>query len=176
MRLAKYDGKIYIDNFFATFSNMSIGEVFLFILSALGRLISNFFGHIVVKHYTSSHIILVLIIAEIGLAFKDEHGWPEIVQFSLFVLALFMLLIFTEIIEINSCGLEENTRKNIDLREKEQAMNDSDNIGNILYNKSNRTTKIIIDDIEIEMNDARSSSRSSQNSRPSDISTVDKIA
>lgn len=177
LRLAKYDGKIYIDNFFATFSNMSIGEVFLFILSALGRLISNLFGHIVVKHYTSSHIILVLIIGEIGLAFKDEHGWPEIVQFSLFVLALFMLLIFTEIIEINACGLEENTRKNIDLREKEQAMNDSDNIGNILYNKSNRTTKIIIDDIEIEMNDASSSSRSgSQNSRPSDISTDDKIA
>ena len=88
-----------------------------------------------------------------------------------------MLLIFTEIIEINACGLEENTRKNIDLREKEQAMNDSDNIGNILYNKSNRTTKIIIDDIEIEMNDASSSSRSiSQNSRPSDISTDDKIA
>ena len=52
LRLAKYDGKIYIDNFFATFSNMSIGEVFLFILSALGRLISNLFGHIVVKHYT----------------------------------------------------------------------------------------------------------------------------
>ena len=175
LRLAKYDGKIYIDNFFATFSNMSIAEVFLFILSALGRLISNLFGHIVVKHYTSSHIILVLIIGEIGLAFKDEHGWPEIVQFSLFVLALFMLLIFTEIIEINACGLEENTRKNIDLREKEQAMKDSDNIGNILYNKSNRTTKIIIDDIEIEMNDARSS-RSSQNSRPSDISTDDKIA
>jgi hypothetical protein len=176
LRLAKYDGKIYIDNFFATFSNMSIGEVFLFILSALGRLISNLFGHIVVKHYTSSHIILVLIIGEIGLAFKDEHGWPEIVQFSLFVLALFMLLIFTEIIEINACGLEENTRKNIDLREKEQAMNDNDTIGNILYNKNNRDSKIILDDIEIEMNDARSSSRSSQNSRPSDISTVDKIA
>ena len=87
-----------------------------------------------------------------------------------------MLLIFTEIIEINACGLEENTRKNIDLREKEQAMNDNDTIGNILYNKNNRDSKIILDDIEIEMNDARSSSRSSQNSRPSDISTVDKIA
>ena len=58
-----------------------------------------------------------------------------------------------------------------------KTMNDSNNIGNILYNKSNRTTKIIIDDIEIEMNDASSSSRSSsQNSRPSDISTDDKIA
>ena len=55
-------------------------------------------------------------------------------------------------------------------------MNDNDTIGNILYNKNNRDSKIILDDIEIEMNDARSSSRSSQNSRPSDISTVDKIA
>ena len=38
-------------------------------------------------------------------------------------------------------------------------MNDNDTIGNILYNKNNRDSKIILDDIEIEMNDARSSSK-----------------
>ena len=35
-----------------------------------------------------------------------------------------MLLVFTEIIEINACDLEKNTRKNIQLREE----NEFDNI------------------------------------------------
>ena len=58
------------------------------------------------------------------------------------------------------------------MREKEQALNDDD-IGDILYNKSNRNTKIILDDIEIEMKDTRSS-KSSQTSRPSNVSNDDQ--
>ena len=96
---------------------MGIGEIFLFILSAIGRLISNLFGHIVVKHYTSSHIILVLILGEMALAFKESQEWDNITQFILFCFALFMLLIFTEIIEINiligSLKGENNHNKNI---------------------------------------------------------------
>ena len=103
MRLTHYEGKIYIDHFIAVFKFMSVGEVFFFILSALGGLITNLFGHIVVKHYTSSHKILIFILGEIGLVFKEEHVWKEIVQFVLFCIALFALLIFTEIIEINAC-------------------------------------------------------------------------
>ena len=103
---------------------MGVGEAFLFLLSAIGRLISNLFGHIVVKHYTSSHIILVLVLGEISLVFKESTDWPNIVQFSLFCLVLLMLLVFTEIIEINACDLEKNTRKNIQMREKTDSKDD----------------------------------------------------
>ena len=123
LRLTYYEGKIYLDNFYATFSNMGVGEAFLFLLSAIGRLISNLFGHIVVKHYTSSHIILVLVLGEISLVFKESTDWPNIVQFSLFCLVLLMLLVFTEIIEINACDLEKNTRKNIYLRQLDEINN-----------------------------------------------------
>jgi hypothetical protein len=103
---------------------MGVGEIFLFILSALGRLISNLFGHIIIKHYTSSHIILIIVLGEIALVFKESTNWQNITQFILFCFVLLMLLVFTEIIEINACDLEKNTRKNIQLREE----NEFDNI------------------------------------------------
>ena len=173
LQLTYYDGKIYIDHFIAAFKYMSISEVFLFILSAIGRLISNLFGHIVVKHYTSSHIILVLILGEMGLAFKKQQGWKEIVQFVLFCLALFILLIFTEIIEINACDLEKNTRKNIQLRESMEEEDDDEDYdmnGNILHNKSTRTTKIEMDGFEIDLKTDGRTSKSSKSGRNSDIS------
>ena len=148
-QLTIYNGKKYLDNFFAGFNDMGIGEIFLFILSAIGRLISNLFGHIVVKHYTSSHIILVLILGEMALAFKESQEWDNITQFILFCFALFMLLIFTEIIEINVCDLEKNTRKNIQEREKAE---------NRLSLRSIEEEKVEVDDnIEIEMNTRESS-------------------
>ena len=155
LTLTEYNGNKYIDHFIAAFKNMKVGEIFLFILSAIGRLISNLFGHIVVKHYTSSHIILIFMIGEIGLVFKKDQGWHEIVQFALFCLALFMLLIFTEIIEINACGLEKNTRKNIELRERleeEDDNNDKNNINeNSLQNKNTQPTKIEMGGVEIDL-------------------------
>ena len=161
LSLTKYNGNIYIDNFIAAFKDMKVGEVFLFILSAIGRLISNLFGHIAVKHYTSSHIILIFMIGEIGLVFKKDQGWHEIVQFVLFCLALFMLLIFTEIIEINACGLEKNTKKNIELREllEDDDDNDNHNInGNIPHKKSTHQTRIEMGGVEIDLiNNGRSS-------------------
>ena len=141
LRLTYYEGKIYLDNFYATFSNMGIGESFLFLLSAIGRLISNLFGHIVVKHYTSSHIILVLVLGEISLVFKESTDWPNIVQFSLFCLVLLMLLVFTEIIEINACDLEKNTRKNIEMRVNNESKVD-DNIYDINSEKSDENKNL----------------------------------
>ena len=163
LKLTEYNGKIYIDHFIAAFKDMQVVVVFFFILSAFGRLISNLFGHIIVKHYTSSHIILVLILGEIGLAFKEKHEWKEIVQFSLFVFALFILLIFTEIIEINACDLEKNTRKNIQLREELEG--DNDIREGILPNESNQANKVEFDGVEIDLRSNKSSRSSSKNSR-----------
>ena len=158
---------------------MTVGEVFLFILSAIGQLILNLFGHIVVKHYTSSHIILVLILGEIGLAFKDKRGWKEIVQFVHFCLALFILLIFTEIIEINACDLEKNTRKNIELRERlEKYYNNKkencDINNNSLRNSTSSSTKIEMDGVEIDFHtNSIINYKSSISGRYSDISEED---
>ena len=74
------------------------------------------------NHYTSSHIILKIVLGEIALVFKESVNWITSTQFILFCFVLLMLLIFTEIIEINVC-LEKNTRKNIQLREENEFNN-----------------------------------------------------
>jgi len=175
--LTKYEGKIYVDHFIAAFKNMKVGEIFLFILSALGRLISNLFGHIVVKHYTSSHIILVLMIGEIGLVFKEKRGWKEIVQFVLFVVALFILLIFTEIIEINACDLEKNTRKNIQLRESLEEDDDADYDmnGNSIHHKNTNRSKIEFEGVEVDFQSNSSSTISSRSNTRNDFSDAGSI-
>ena len=175
--LTEYKGKIYIDHFIAAYKDMKVGEAFLFILSALGRLISNLFGHIVVKHYTSSHIILVLMIGEIGLVFKEKHEWKQIVQFVLFVVALFILLIFTEIIEINACDLEKNTRKNIQIRESLEEDDDEeyDMNGNIIHHKSTHSSKIEFDGVEIDLKSNDSSNVSSRKNTRNDFSDIGSI-
>ena len=104
-------------------------------------------------------------IGEIGLVFKKDQGWHEIVQFALFCLALFMLLIFTEIIEINACGLEKNTKKNIELRERLEDDEDNDNHnhnikGNIPHKKSTHQTRIEMGGVVIDLTSNGRSSES----------------
>ena len=142
---------------------MKLSFVLGFVLSAFGRIFSNLFGHIVIKHFTSSHIILVLILGEMALVFKEDQGWVNITQFIIFCFALFMLLIFTEIIEINVCDLEKNTRKNIEIREK------------LDLNEEGRDTKgILEDDIEIELNSRNSDTNIDNNTL--DSSTINNIS
>lgn len=180
LNLTRYKGKKYIDHFIAAFENMGVGEVFLFILSAIGRLVSKLFGYIIVKHFTSSHIILVIMIGEIVLVFKKDHGWHEIVQFILFFFALFMLLIFTEIIEINACDLEKNTKKNIKIRESMEEDNDVDSEdydknGNLIHRTKTRDSKIEIDGIEIDLLGDQNSSKTELTELNIDASEEDNI-
>ena len=74
-----------------------------------------------------------------------------------------MKLIFTEIIEINVCDLEKNTRKNIEIREKLDS------------NEEGRDTKgILDDDIEIELNSRNSDTNIDNNTL--DSSTINNIS
>ena len=165
--LTEYRGKMYIDHFLAAFKNMNRNDIIFFILSTLNHLFTNLFGHMVVNHFTSSHIIIYLIIGEFGLVLGKEQGWHEIVQFSLFCVALFFLLIFTEIIEINAYSLEKDTKKNIELREK---LEEDDFIfydlnGNIPHKKSNASGKVEIDGVEIDFKSNPRSSDCTNSSR-----------
>ena len=71
-----------------------------------------------------------------------------------------MLLIFTEIIEINACGLEKNTKKNIELRERLEDDDDNDNHNineKIPHKKSTYQTRIEMGGVEIDLiNNGRS--------------------
>ena len=82
----------------------------------LGRVFFNLLSHFTIKHFTSSHVILLLIMGEISLEW-GEKSTLDIVSYSIiFIIEFLMLLIFCEIIELNFWGLSDNTRKNIKKR------------------------------------------------------------
>ena len=116
LKISEYNGEKYLDNFYTYINKINIAEVILFIVSMMGRVISNLFSHITIKHFTSSHVILLLIMGEISLDWKEKNTNEAVITAFIFIVELFMLLIFCEIIEINLCGLKDNTKKNIEER------------------------------------------------------------
>ena len=124
--ITEYKGKKYLDNFYAYFDKLNIIEVSLFIVSMIGRLLFNLFSHITIKYFTSSHVFLILIMGEISsLDFRDKNKEKIIFSIIIFIIEFLMILIFCEIIELNFCGLEKNTKKNILERTKLAEYQDS---------------------------------------------------
>ena len=112
-------------------------EILVFIVQMFSRTIFNLFSNIIANDVTPSHVIFILIVGEIFLLFKDGFEIREIADLFIILIEIFMLLIFTEIIELNFCKLQYNTKKNIREREKllleyDQKSDDSGDIGNDL--------------------------------------------
>ena len=110
------NGKKYLDNIILYFKDIDFKEVLFFIVVMASRALFNLFSHFTIKHFTSSHVILLLIMGEISLEW-GEKSTLDIVSYSIiFIIEFLMLLIFCEIIELNFWGLSDNTRKNIKKR------------------------------------------------------------
>ena len=110
---SEYDGKQYLDNFYKYIEEIDFKEAMLFIVTMVGRVMFNLFSHITIKHFTSSHVVLILILGESALLWNKKDTFELIIISVIFIVELLMLLIFCEIIELNFCGFEKNTRKNI---------------------------------------------------------------
>ena len=134
MKSCEYKGKTYLDNFYAYWEEFKNIEILCFILGMIGRSIFNIFGHIIAKDFTPSHVIFLLMLGELFLSFKSEFNATKIFSIFIILVELFMLLIFTEIIELNFCNLNHNTKKNIiDREEKLREMDErSDDSGIII--------------------------------------------
>ena len=153
LKISEYNGKKYLDNFYCYIDKINFVEVLLFIVSMLGRVFSNLFSHITIKHFTSSHVVLLSIMGEISLDWKGKNIYELIITAFIFIVELFMLLVFCEIIEINLCGLKYNTKKNIEERAEkaifdEVDRNDSESLIELVtsnYNNNSPNTSLIED-------------------------------
>ena len=118
MKYCTYKGKDYIDNFWAYWEEFKYIEILCYIVQMFGRTMFNLFGHIVAKDFTPMHIIFLLMIGELFLSFEAEKfDAKKISSLFIIVIELFMLLIFTEIIELHFWGLDYNTKKSINNRQ-----------------------------------------------------------
>lgn len=102
-----------------SFDYFSIKFFIIFIIIMICRLLYNLFSLIIVNKYTPSHVVYILIIGEIIFEFNGaelKEKWKKILKPIIIVFLLFMILVFTEIIELNFCGLQKYTRKSISER------------------------------------------------------------
>ena len=118
--------KCYIDNWYLYYDIFKGKEIIMFIITLLSRWIFNLFSLIVIKYYTPSHVIFLLIIGEIQNAFIDiEETWLKYMAVIVYCFLIILLIIFTEIIVLNFCGCEKNTKNIISERALNKEIEDS---------------------------------------------------
>ena len=98
------------------YKNLDSQEIGIFILLMLSRLSFNIFTLLTIKYFTPSHAVILLIIGEVSFAFEHDNNFEFSLTIIIYCIILFMVLIFTEIIELNFWNLRNNTKKNISER------------------------------------------------------------
>jgi hypothetical protein len=84
-----YEGKNYVDNFYAYWESFRGTEILVFIVQMFSRALFNLFGHIIANEFTPSHVIFLLMIGELFLSFKaDKFDATKII--SLFIICKFV--------------------------------------------------------------------------------------
>ena len=72
------------------------------------------------KNNTPCHIFIIFVFGQLG--YYVDFSKTSIILIICFIFILFVTLVFNEIIEINFCGLSDNTRQNITKRAEEESL------------------------------------------------------
>ena len=104
-----------IMEYFNNFKYIDIVIIIVLIIEQLGLNISNLFT---IKNNTTCHTFIIFVFGKMANYFSnfDNYSIYTIIIIICLCFILFMSLIFNEIIEINICELQHNTRKNISNR------------------------------------------------------------
>lgn len=126
--------KKYFDKFSIYIENVDKKESFYFILEMIILSLINILTLLTIKYFTPFHSIIILIIGRINFTidkFIDGNSKLEdIIHIILFIFILFGLLIYFEIIILNFCGIQTNTKDNIEKRgilDTNMTINDDNN-------------------------------------------------
>ena len=136
-KISEYNGKYYLDNFYSYIDEFDSVEILYFLIVMIERASFNLLSHITIKYFTSSHVVIIFILSETFLNVPSLDTTGIIITIVVFIVEIFMVLVFCEIIELNFCGFEINTRKNIKERAKLAIFDEDENSNN--YLKENGT-------------------------------------
>ena len=146
--LVKYRRKRYFDNFFAYINEIKIKKRFE-IVNIISEIFLEFFIRLLflytIKYFCPSYLLLILLIQKIPSLFYNKYidwnSYKAYLTIILFCFLIFLSLVLIEIIELNFCGLAENTKKNIQLRAQLDAL-EAENIFNVDGKEEIRNTLI----------------------------------
>ena len=105
------------DKFEEYFDNFNINEFFVAIIIMVTQIVLYLCTLITNKNYTPCHIFIIFVFGQLAYYIDiSENTKISIICIVCLIFILFFSLIFNEIIEINICGLSDNTKKNIMIR------------------------------------------------------------
>ena len=110
-----------IDNFFDFIDEIDSNEIIIFIALTIMQFLLYTIEIIIIEKFSPFHILLIYMLKDFIIFFvyldTESLGAVIYISFSIFIcLAMIMILVFTEIIELNFLGLSTMTKKNIELR------------------------------------------------------------
>ena len=109
-----------IDNFFDFINGVDQTEIYVFISLTLIQFILYSIEIIVINMFSPTHILLIYIIKDFLIVFIYLDDKLPLILYVVFRIGIscciLMILVFTEIVELNFLGLSKMTKKNIELR------------------------------------------------------------
>ena len=133
-----FNNNNYFDNIFSVFDKLDINIILLMLFSSILFGLLSLFNYIIINNYTVCHLSLFTQNGNIITLFNmnnKKNGLNDsifiyAVNLIINVLELIFILILVEIIQLNCCGLNKNTKKNIMKREAEDRALINDEINN----------------------------------------------
>ena len=117
--------KEWIYSFWNYYEIIDLKEIIILVSMTLVYFIYNLLQLIIIDYFSPYHILLTNLIPEkiFYLFFDDSYETEQlIVVIVILLIYTFMILVFIEFIQLNFLGLSKMTKKNIDLRAKNETM------------------------------------------------------
>ena len=113
--------------FYQYFSNTDIGIIIgKFLINVILNFFISTFSILTLFHFSPDFILISLQLSKFVNVFMDRNT-KQYYFIICVVLQFFCLLIYLEIIELNFCNLNKNTRRNIQIRGKDELLRNNDN-------------------------------------------------
>ena len=120
--------KCYYDNFYDYIDTLkNVSEVFIFLFVMIYYIFYYIFFVFTIKDFTPFHTLLIILFEEFIQYYYVSNIYYIIINSLLILLIFFMFLVFIEVIELNFCGLQKNTKRNIMERSQSEIENNIDN-------------------------------------------------
>ena len=113
-------GSSFIKNFYEYFDKIKISIIISrFIVSVILHSIKNIFMYLTIYYFSMNHVLINYILSKMADILIDHDSNKEFYCIMLFIVQFLLLMIYLEVIELHFCGLDKNTRKSIQIRERE---------------------------------------------------------
>ncbi len=109
----------YFDNFWVYVSKINRKELLLVLALIFTLFLMNIFIILTIKYYTPFHFVIILIIGKIAMITENFFFGIElydIIKIISLIIILIGLLVYVEVIILNFCGIQKNTKENIEKR------------------------------------------------------------